>query len=140
MVLGVHQYFLVLVQLVRNQNVGNVLFLKIFTYKIFDHLPLQCSSRYVINFAATVSRTQVRNNSVYHLNHQKLASLINILVGTRFSSDFIRFSHQNFWHESEAVIQRCSVKKVFLEISQNTQENTCARVFFNKVAGPGVFL
>ena len=32
--------------------------------------------------------------------------------------------------------QRCSVKKVFLEISQNSQEKTCAGVsFFNKVAG-----
>ena len=29
---------------------------------------------------------------------------------------------------SEAVAQRCSVKKLFLEISQNSQENTCARV------------
>ena len=38
---------------------------------------------------------------------------------------------------SEAVAQRCSVKKVFLEMSQNSQENTCARVFFNKVAGLG---
>ena len=28
------------------------------------------------------------------------------------------------------VAQRCSVKKVFLEISQNSQENTCARVSF----------
>ena len=28
------------------------------------------------------------------------------------------------------VIQRYSVKKVFLEISQNSQENTCARVSF----------
>ena len=27
----------------------------------------------------------------------------------------------------EAVVQRCSVKKVFLEILQNLQENTCAR-------------
>ena len=26
-------------------------------------------------------------------------------------------------------------KKLFLKISQNSQENTCARVFFNKVAG-----
>ena len=39
---------------------------------------------------------------------------------------------------SEAVVQGCSVNKVFLEISQNPQENTCARVsflintFFNK--------
>ena len=30
----------------------------------------------------------------------------------------------------EAVVQRCSVKKVFLEISQNSQENACARVSF----------
>ena len=29
---------------------------------------------------------------------------------------------------SEAVARRCSVKKVFLEISQNSQESTCARV------------
>ena len=31
---------------------------------------------------------------------------------------------------TEEVVQRCSVKKVFLEISQNSQENTCARVSF----------
>ena len=30
----------------------------------------------------------------------------------------------------EAIIQRSSVNKVFLEISQNLQENTCARVSF----------
>ena len=31
---------------------------------------------------------------------------------------------------AEAVVQRYSVKKVFLGISQNSQENTCARVSF----------
>ena len=30
----------------------------------------------------------------------------------------------------ETVAQRCSVKKVFLEISQNSQKNTCVRVSF----------
>ena len=30
----------------------------------------------------------------------------------------------------EAVVQRCSVRKVFSKISQNSQENTCARVSF----------
>ena len=30
----------------------------------------------------------------------------------------------------EAVVQRCSVKNVLLGISQNSQENTCARVYF----------
>ena len=37
----------------------------------------------------------------------------------------------------EAVAQRCSVKKVFLEISQNSQENT--RVFFTKETLTQVF-
>ena len=31
---------------------------------------------------------------------------------------------------TEAVAQRCSVNKVFLETSQNSQKNTCARVSF----------
>ena len=45
---------------------------------------------------------------------------------------------------AEAVVQRYSVKKMFSEFSQNSQENTCAKVsfliklqaslFFNKVA------
>ena len=35
----------------------------------------------------------------------------------------------------EAVFQRCSIKKVFLEILQNSQEFTCASLFFNKVEG-----
>ena len=30
---------------------------------------------------------------------------------------------------SEAVAQRCPVKKVFLKISQNSQENSCARFY-----------
>ena len=33
-------------------------------------------------------------------------------------------------HTSEAFVQKCSVKKVFLNISQNPHENTCARVSF----------
>ena len=41
---------------------------------------------------------------------------------------------------SEATIWRCSVKKVFLEISQKSQESTSARVFFNKVAALGLLL
>ena len=31
---------------------------------------------------------------------------------------------------AEAVVRRCSVKKAFLEISHNSQENTCARFSF----------
>ena len=31
---------------------------------------------------------------------------------------------------TEAVVRRCSVKELFLEISQNSQENNCARDSF----------
>ena len=37
---------------------------------------------------------------------------------------------KNAFKGSEAVVQRCSVKKLFLEISQNLQENTCGRASF----------
>ena len=34
------------------------------------------------------------------------------------------------FNSPEAVAQRCSVKKVFLKVSQNSQETTCFRVSF----------
>ena len=34
------------------------------------------------------------------------------------------------WQFTKAVAQSCYAKKVFLEISQNSQENICARVSF----------
>ena len=37
----------------------------------------------------------------------------------------------NSIHQTEAVVRRCSKKKLFLEISKNSQENTCARVSFS---------
>ena len=41
---------------------------------------------------------------------------------------------------TEAVVQRCSVKKVFLEISQGLQENTCARISFLTKLKPATLL
>ena len=40
------------------------------------------------------------------------------------------FYKTSFFVFPEAVVQRCSVEKVFLEISQNSQENISARVSF----------
>ena len=40
-----------------------------------------------------------------------------------------KFTEKTFTN-LEAVVRRCSVKMVLLEISQNSQENTCARVSF----------
>ena len=79
-----------------------------------------------------------------------LSSLIVIYVCEEYSnfriwnrhlqSVTLKFSPKCFWDswilayfrfDTEAVVQRCFVKKVFLEISQNSQENTCARVSFS---------
>ena len=46
-----------------------------------------------------------------------------------FSLIEIEFSDHS-WLMAEAVVGRCSVEKVLLEISYSSQENTCARVFF----------
>ena len=46
-----------------------------------------------------------------------LSQLFNMILGTH-----------SITPKTEAAVQKCSVKKVFLEISQNSQENTCARV------------
>ena len=59
---------------------------------------------------------------------------------TKFSADLLILTKKIFngklflCNVSKQFVQRCSVKQVFLEISQNSQENTCARLFFNKIA------
>ena len=62
------------------------------------------------------------------------SSILNVWQGSGYASTP---------QETEAVAQRYSVKKVFLEVSQNSQENTCARVSFLiklQACGTGVFL
>ena len=52
------------------------------------------------------------------------------LQGFTGSNQYLFYSNMT-WKKSyhikiEAVVRRCSVKKMFLEISQNALENTCA--------------
>ena len=42
---------------------------------------------------------------------------------------------QNIIRDVEAVVQKCSVKKMLLKISQNSGKHLCQSLFFNKVAG-----
>ena len=51
------------------------------------------------------------------------------LLKNFFCAVFIEASLSDYT-DSEAVARGCSVKKVFLEISQNSQENACGRVSF----------
>ena len=57
---------------------------------------------------------------------RKVSKLIEFYVGATL--DLKKGLSPNF--ASEAVVRRSSLKKVFLEISQNSHENTCARDSF----------
>ena len=46
-------------------------------------------------------------------------------------NNFLLLCPFTVFEQTEAVVHRGSVKKVFLKISQNSQENICARFCFN---------
>ena len=86
------------------------------------------------------TKSQTKNISRHELVEKLLklldvSSKLSTLIWIQFENIVTNFS--KFYSNSkfafviigaEAVAQRCSVKKVFLKISQNSQENTCARV------------
>ena len=47
-----------------------------------------------------------------------------------FTNLIIPDKSKNTLHKNRSSHRRCSVRKMFLEMSQNSQENTCARVSF----------
>ena len=57
-----------------------------------------------------------------------ISSILSSIINSSWNTIV---SHKTgYLSKSEVVARRCSVKKVFLEISQNSQESTCARVSF----------
>ena len=77
-------------------------------------IPLKKEGTFSMKLQGTLSKSQV------HL-------LQRVTTGRLFFWSIVKL---------EVISQSCSVKKMFLEISQNSQRNACARVFFfNKVAG-----
>ena len=64
---------------------------------------------------------------------EKMNKKFGLILFKKNSQHQLDLCKTNF--DTEPVSRRCSVKKVFLELSQNSQENTCASLFFNKVAG-----
>ena len=47
-----------------------------------------------------------------------------------FASNKLHSSFINCLTSSRSIVQKCSVKKILLEIPENSQENTCDRVSF----------
>ena len=55
-----------------------------------------------------------------------------------YLEDFV-FQKLDF-QDAEAIVRRCFLKKVFLRISQNLQENTCLESPFKMLQRPGTLL
>ena len=70
-------------------------------------------------FFNTTELSALISNKVCYVNGSFKACMPKWLLFQRFHADECRTSHR-----------KCSVKKVFLEISQNSQENSCAIVSF----------
>ena len=67
---------------------------------------------------------------LFHTNRKKIKSGARISLDLTKDRYSLLVSARKRVNNLEAVVRSCSVKKVFLEISQNSQENTCARVSF----------
>ena len=71
------------------------------------------------DFTDNSNKGKINNNIC--CSFEEFDILIKVFTGA-ISFCLMRSSHQ-----------RCSIKKAFLEISQNSEENTCARVSFFRV-------
>ena len=80
-------------------------------------------------FNLTIIRIQI-SFSKFQLPTMRDSSLLSSEASLSSSDSRDSFSNFDKQNHTEAVAWRCSVKKVFLEISQNSQENVCARVLF----------
>ena len=73
---------------------------------------------------------RVHNKHTIFVRSPNINIIIHAQVCRTYKRNEIRVKTRNSYKYlyPEAATQRCSVKKVFLEISQNSQESTCARV------------
>ena len=92
---------------------------------IFSDLVRELASSLIINFEQVIEPFLVLN--IFSLfSYQWLIAL--------FTRVLLRVTAYYYYatYPSEAVFKCCSVRKAFLEISQNSQENACTRVSFLK--------
>ena len=83
-----------------------------------------CWSLFLIALQVEISSAK----DCFYLFHLKIYNKQQWRVWTR--RDLDRVQSKYFLKRTEVVARRFSVKNVFLEILQNSQENTCARVSF----------
>ena len=89
-------------------------------------------------FVLQITVIPQKNTFPYYWKNQ--ISFYEILFWCQRKSNSKLFCLCKLLCSAKADIWRCSVKKVFLKILQNSQEDNYARVFFNKVACLGLWI
>ena len=87
----------------------------------FPQCPLPCVAKVLAEADAAIFRCVPK---------KRCTSFSQILINLLFFCKICRTLFFRASFNAEAVARRCSVKKVFLEILQNLQENSCFRVSF----------
>ena len=100
----------------------------------FENLPFQSLAAVIDPLPCVLGIAKIV--SVFHNNAPSTVPPVTMSLSTLLCRNAGCAKIRN----TAAFIQRCSMKKVFLNISQNSQENTCASFFFNKIAGLGLQL
>ena len=81
-----------------------------------------------VPICATRSLIRLKLLRYFHTTEYFTLEVFGSSIFSVFSSNFTL--QKVFLPDSKAVCWRCSVKKLFLKVSQNSQENTCAKVSF----------
>ena len=76
------------------------------------------------------SRSYIKRFVWYSLYDSQSVFRFSLLLHYHTSCSYQVYKSCSYGLFKEAVVRRCSVIKVFLKMSQNSQENTCPRVFF----------
>ena len=109
-----------------------MLIARIIIILIYNH---SAKSFHIILFLTTRCTSRLMKTFLQYVN-KFIAVSIKIFLFIILASTWRQYSSTNFIitcilsKTPEAVARRCSVKKVFLEISQKSQKNTCARDSF----------
>ena len=102
-----------------------------FFLSVFSRIWTECGvSLRIQSKCGKIQTKTTPNTEILHTVVILLRSSIldDICQGPTCNPEFIKYKLKHYW--SEPVVERCSVKKVFLKISQNSQKNTCARISF----------
>ena len=86
----------------------------------YEHMNIEHTSKYIFTYTFSVSLLNVNNT---YLTVIKRTNCYGFMKKDRHMNNVYRWT-------TGAVVQKCSIKKTFSKILQNSQENVCTSISF----------